>query len=131
MVSIISSLQIMSAPSASVGTFSNSDGFLSWRPSGSAEYWPSNLKGPRLPLASPSVLRQSSSQRLVTQYTRSPSTVGDEQTPKYSQSLTLPDLSLGTVSCQRNLPSASLKHISTPRSMSLYFNEADGKFLWQ
>src|SRR5579862_4058815 len=34
----------------------------------------------------------------------------------YSQSLTLPAFSLGTVSCQRNLPSASLKHMSTPAS---------------
>src|SRR5947207_6497244 len=65
--SIMSSRQMMSAPSGSVETFSSSAGSLVLRPSGSAQYWPSYLNGPRLPLAKPSVLRQSSSQRLVTQ----------------------------------------------------------------
>src|SRR5438445_6503821 len=83
---------------------------------GPARYWASSLKGPSLPLAIPLAFRHITSQRLVTIQTRSPSTAGEEQSPRYSQSLILPVPSLGTANCQRNLPVFSSKHIRIPRS---------------
>src|SRR5688572_15731651 len=41
---------------------------------------------------------------------------GEVQTPVYSQSMFCPPPSLGTRSCQRNLPSASLKQRTVPKS---------------
>src|SRR3954469_12285605 len=40
----------------------------------------------------------------------------EEQSPTYSQSLTLPAPTLGITSCQRNSPVFSSKHINTARS---------------
>src|SRR5215510_3150646 len=62
---------------------------------GPATYCASSLNGPSLPLDMPFTSRHMTSQRLVTRYTRSPSTVGDDRSPRFSQSLTLPDASLG------------------------------------
>src|ERR1035441_8580378 len=79
-------------------------------------YLASSLYGPSLPLAIPLLSRQSTSQRLVTTYTRSPSLVGEESRPRLSQSLTLPEASLGTTSCQSSSPVFSSKHIRMLRS---------------
>src|SRR5574340_539433 len=63
-----------------------------------------------------SVSRHFTSPRLVTYHSRCPSMSGTEQMPSSGQSFTRPVGSFSLESCQRNLPSASLKHNSTPRS---------------
>src|SRR5258708_34913755 len=68
---------------------------------------------PWLPLAKPSVSRQTTVQRLVVYQRRLPSTIGVDGIPCWGQSCTWPDGSLLLTCCQRNLPVASSKHIKT------------------
>ena len=77
---------------------------------------PSSRKGPSLPLAMPLMSRQSTSARLSTTYTRSPSTLGSEESPVFGQSKNGSSSRFGTTSCQRRCPSFSSRHIITPRS---------------
>src|SRR6201996_7008110 len=45
-----------------------------------------------------------------------PSTHGEDNRPRFSQSFTLPEASLGMTNCQRNAPDFSSKHIRILRS---------------
>src|SRR5262249_182702 len=67
----------------------------------------------------PLTSRQATSPRLVTYQSRSPSTNGVEQTPSRGQSLATGSSILSLTCCQRNLPVASSKHISTPLSTGI------------
>jgi len=80
------------------------------------------VNGPSLPSAMPLASRQIASQRLVTTYTRSPSTVAVEQMPSFmasKSSLTLERSisSFGTTSRQIRSPVFSSRHMSTPPSV--------------
>jgi len=92
----------------------SSIGFPPW-----PRYFDSSWK-PWLPLASPCTSAQMTSQRLLRKYTRSPSTAGDEQIPRYSQSETLPVPSLGMLICHRSSPLFSSRQYTAQRS-PVYF----------
>src|ERR1035438_1359064 len=110
---IMSYCQMMSASfgPGSIGGAGRSVGLALSRITSLTTYLASSLNGPSLPSAIPLLSRQSTSQRLLTRYTRSPSLVGEDSRPRLSQSLTLPEASLGTTSCHSNSPVFSSKQI--------------------
>src|SRR5260370_463579 len=64
---------------------------------------------------------QTTSQRLLTKYMRSPSTWGLEQMPSRGQSTTRPPGSFSKTDCHWKLPLASSKHMMMPRSTGAPF----------